>query len=100
MDIKDIGSKPSSPVAPSGRPQKTPQDPQVEPGRDGDSVEVSKGARDFVTALEMAETLKEMPDVRDEIIREAEAALESGKLLDDDVAREAATKLLRDLKKP
>ena len=79
--------------------RKQPERPQQQPAR---RTGASGGPLPDATrekARKLAAKLNDVPEIRDEIVKEAEAALRSGKLLGDKAARAAALKLLRSLKK-
>ncbi|HUW31331.1 MAG TPA: hypothetical protein VM223_06930 [Planctomycetota bacterium] len=58
-----------------------------------DRMELSETGRLLSYASDLARKLKDLPDVRPEVIDNARRTLESGELLSDDVIRQVAGKL-------
>jgi len=58
-----------------------------------DRVELSESGRLLSYASDLARKLKDLPDVRPEVIDNARRMLESGELLSDDVIRRVAARL-------
>ena len=98
MDIKPIEGQLPEKLA-EAAPRKSahaPKPADVAPPKGGDSVEISDNAREAQKIAGWAQAVREMPEVRVEVVAEINTKLNEGRLLDRKTARAAAERMRKE----